>query len=79
MLAESCTVSNCRCPLMRSPDGQKYYVNCETWIYPNKNPKQKKFSELFATKSEIKKEKKQQKKKKEKKKIKKLKKRKKRY
>ena len=28
MLAESCTVSNPRCPLMRSPDGQKYIV----WI-----------------------------------------------
>ena len=58
MLADSCTVSNCRCPLMRSPDGQKYCVNCETWIYPNKKPEPKKFSELFSTKSQIKKEKK---------------------
>ena len=58
MLADSCTVSNCRCPLMRSPDGQKYCVNCETWIYPNKNPEPKKFGELFSTKSQIKKEKK---------------------
>ena len=35
-----------------------YCVNCETWIYPNKNPEPKKFTELFSTKSQIKKEKK---------------------
>ena len=58
MLADSCTVTNWRCPLMRSPDGQKYCVNCETQIYPNKNPEPKKFIELFSTKSQIKKEKK---------------------
>ena len=74
MLADSCTVTNCRCPLMRSPDGQKYCVNCETQIYPNKNPEPKKFIELFSTKSQIKKEKKVVEE--EKKKIKKLKKKK---
>ena len=58
MLADSCAVSNCKCPLMRSPDGQKYCVNCETWVYPNKNPEPKKFNELFSTKSQIKQEKK---------------------
>ena len=58
MLADSCTVSYCRYPLMRLLDGQKYCVNCETWIYPNKNPEPKKFTELFCTKIKIKKEKK---------------------
>ena len=58
MLADSCSVPNCQCPLMRSPDGQKYCVNCETWIYPNKNPVSKKFNELFASKNQIKQEKK---------------------
>ena len=32
MLSETCSVSNCLCPLMRSPDMQKYCVNCEEWI-----------------------------------------------
>ena len=58
MLADSCVISNCRCPLMRSPDGQKYCVNCETWLYPNKNPEPKKFNELFSSKGQIKQEKK---------------------
>ena len=47
MLAESCSVPSCQCPLMRSPDGQKYCVNCEEWIYDNKKREQKKFNELF--------------------------------
>ena len=45
MLADSCTT--CNCPLMRSPDGQKYCVNCEVWIYDNKKREPKKYSELF--------------------------------
>ena len=47
MLAESCSVPSCQCPLMRSPDGQKYCVNCEEWIYDNKKREQKKFNELL--------------------------------
>ena len=58
MLADSCPVSNCKCPLMRSPDGQKYCVNCETWLYSNKKPESKKFTELFNSKNQIKQEKK---------------------
>ena len=57
MLSDSCSVSNCNCPLMRSPDGQKYCVNCETWIYPNKKPEPKKFDELFSSKNQMKQEK----------------------
>ena len=47
MLADSCIT--CRCPLMRSPDGQKYCVNCEVWVYDNKKREPKKFSELFSS------------------------------
>ena len=47
MLADSCTVPTCNCPLMRNPDGQKYCVICEEWIYDNKKREQKKYSELF--------------------------------
>ena len=47
MLADSCLT--CRCPLMRSPDGQKYCVNCEVWIYDNKKTEPKKFNELFSS------------------------------
>ena len=57
MLSDSCSVTNCNCPLMRSPDGQKYCVNCETWIYPNKKPQSKKFDELFSSKNKTKQEK----------------------
>ena len=45
MLADSCV--SCNCPLMRSPDGQKYCVNCEVWIYDNKKREPKKYNELF--------------------------------
>ena len=57
MLSDSCSVLNCNCPLMRSPDGQKYCVNCETWIYPNKKPEPKKFDELFSSKNQMNQEK----------------------
>ena len=58
MLADSCTVSNCKCPLMRSPDGQKYCIKSETWVYSNKKPEPKKFNELFNSKNQMKQEKK---------------------
>ena len=46
MLAESCPLESCNCPLMRSPDGQKYCVNCEMWHFDNNKTKKKKFTEL---------------------------------
>ena len=56
MLSNSC--STCNCPLMRSPDGQKYCVNCEVWVYDNKKREPKKYSELFSSRTnQIKKEK----------------------
>ena len=47
MLAENCSV--CNCPLMRNPDGKKYCVQCEAWVYDNKKREEKKFTELFPT------------------------------
>ena len=46
MLAESCPIESCRCPLMRSPDGQKYCCNCEMWQFDNKKREKKKFTEI---------------------------------
>ena len=45
MLADNCSV--CNCPLMRNPDGKKYCVQCEAWVYDNKKREEKKFNELF--------------------------------
>ena len=42
MLSESCPLESCRCPLIKSPDGQRYCVQCEMWIFDNKNVKKKK-------------------------------------
>ena len=47
MLADNCSV--CNCPLMRNPDGKKYCVQCEAWVYDNKKREEKKFNELFPT------------------------------
>ena len=50
MLAESCPLESCKVHLMRSPDGQKYCVNCEMWQFDNKKRKEKKFNELIPLK-----------------------------
>ena len=47
MLAESCPLESCQVPLMKSPDGQKYCVNCEMWQFDNKKRQKKKFTELI--------------------------------
>ena len=54
MLGDPC--SKCNCPLMRSPDGKKYCVNCESWISPNKKPEYKKFEEIISIRNQPKKE-----------------------
>ena len=33
MLAESCPIESCGCPLMRNFDGQKYCCGCELWHF----------------------------------------------
>ena len=50
MLADSCPLESCRVPLMRSPDGQKYCVNCEMWQFDGKKRKEKKFNDLVPLK-----------------------------
>ena len=45
MLADNCSV--CNCPLMRNPDGKKYCVQCEAWVFDNKKREEKKFNELI--------------------------------
>ena len=52
MLAESCPIESCRCPLMRSPDGQKYCCNCEMWQFDNKKREKKKFTEIVPLKNQ---------------------------
>ena len=40
LVAESCSIESCRCPLLRSLDGNKYCVNCESWIFDKERTKQ---------------------------------------
>ena len=66
MLSDCCSVSSCACPLMISPDGQKYCVNCEVWVLDNKKREKKNYNELFQSKiNQVKKEKKDPEQKKE--------------
>ena len=46
LLQDSCPLKSCNCPLMKSPDGQKYCVNCEMWQFDNKKAEKKKFTDL---------------------------------
>ena len=49
MLAESCPIESCGCPLMRNFDGQKYCCGCEMWHFDKDRVKQK-FGELVSLK-----------------------------
>ena len=40
MLADTCPVETCKCPLMRSLDGKKYCCGCEAWENSAKIEKQ---------------------------------------
>ena len=46
LVAESCPLESCRCPLLKSPDGNLYCVRCEMWQFPNKEKKKEKFTDL---------------------------------
>lgn len=41
LLPESCSLESCRCPLVRSLDGNKYCAKCEMWIFDRDKRKQK--------------------------------------
>ena len=45
LIAESCPLEKCHCPLLRSLDGNKYCVKCETWLF-DKEPRKQKFTDL---------------------------------
>ena len=46
LVAESCPLERCHCPLLKSLDGNKYCVNCEMWQFPDKQRKKEKFTDL---------------------------------
>lgn len=50
MLAESCPVETCGCPLMRNFEGQKYCCGCEMWHFDKDRPVKQKFGELVSLK-----------------------------
>jgi uncharacterized Zn finger protein (UPF0148 family) len=46
LLADVCPIESCSCPLMKSPDGQKYCVGCEMWHFEKEKKVKQKFGEL---------------------------------
>lgn len=46
MLADTCPVETCGCPLMKSPDGNKYCCGCEMWHFEKERPKKQRFGEI---------------------------------
>ncbi len=50
LLAESCPVESCGCPLMKNLDGQKYCCGCEMWHFEKDRPFKQKFGELVSLK-----------------------------
>jgi len=50
LLAESCPIDSCGCPLMRNLEGQKYCCGCEMWHFDKERPVKQKFAELVSLK-----------------------------
>lgn len=50
LLAESCPIETCGCPLMKNIDGQKYCAGCEMWHFEKERPVKQKFGELVSLK-----------------------------
>ena len=50
LLAESCPIESCGCPLMRNLDGQKYCCGCEMWHFDKDRPVIQRFGELVSLK-----------------------------
>ena len=44
LVAESCPLESCKCPLFKSNDGNLYCARCEMWQFPNKERKKEKFA-----------------------------------
>ena len=52
LVPESCPLESCRCPLLKSPDGNLYCVRCEMWQFPNKEKKKQKYTDLVVKQSQ---------------------------
>ena len=52
LVPESCPLEKCRCPLLKSPDGNLYCVKCEMWQFPNKEKKKQKYTDLVVKQSQ---------------------------
>ena len=52
LVAESCPLESCHCPLLKSPDGNLYCVRCEMWQFPNKEKKKEKYTDLVVKQSQ---------------------------
>jgi len=50
LMADVCPIESCSCPLMKSPDGQKYCVGCEMWHFDKEKKVKQKFGELVSLK-----------------------------
>jgi uncharacterized Zn finger protein (UPF0148 family) len=50
LLADSCPIESCGCPLMRNLDGQKYCCGCEMWHFDKDRPVKQTFGELVSLK-----------------------------
>ena len=50
LMADVCPIESCCCPLMKSPDGQKYCVGCEMWHFDKEKVVKQKFGELVSLK-----------------------------
>ena len=46
LLEEKCPLDKCRCPLLKSRDGNKYCVKCEMWQFPDKERTRQKYTDL---------------------------------
>jgi uncharacterized Zn finger protein (UPF0148 family) len=48
MLAETCPIETCRCPLMKDQLGQKYCAGCEMWHIDQDRTRKQRFGELVS-------------------------------
>ena len=46
LLEENCPLETCKCPLLKSLDGNKYCVKCEMWQFPDKERPRQKHNDL---------------------------------
>ena len=52
LLEEKCPLETCDCPLLKSFDGNKYYVKCEMWQFPDQVKAKQKYTDLVVKASQ---------------------------